>query len=302
VTTAATSPRTATALAATAAVLVGASVPVTGLLDGYPVLSAQALRYAIGAALLLVWLRGRVRLPSPRDLAGLVVMAGVGSLGFNAAVLVGQRYATPGFMAAVLGASPLVLAIAAPLLAGRRPAPAALVGAGLVGLGVVVLSGGGSWQGPGLLLAVLVVACEVLFTLGAVGVVARLGAVTASFWACAGSAVGGALLSTLWLGADAWRSPTGTEALAVAVLGTLVTAVAFGCWYTGVAVLGADRAGVLIGLMPVAGLVAAVLLGRQEPTVVAAGGALVVAAGCVLGLSRRAPSAARPAPRPAAVR
>ncbi|OLF15649.1 DMT family transporter [Actinophytocola xanthii] len=301
-TTPPTSPRTAAGLAAAATILVGASVPVTGLLDGYPVLSAQALRYGIGAVLLLGWLRGRVRLPSPRDLAGLLLMVGAGSLGFNAAVLVAQRYATPGFVAAMLGASPLVLAVAAPLLAGRRPAVVALLGAALVGLGVVVLSGGGSWHGPGLLLAVLVVACEVLFTLGGVGVVRRLGAVTASFWACAGSAVGGALLSTLWLGTDAWPAPTGTEVLTIVVLGTLVTAVAFGCWYTGVAVLGADRAGVLIGLMPVAGLVAAVLLGRQEPTAVAAGGALVVAAGCVLGLSRRAPSAARPAPRPAAVR
>jgi drug/metabolite transporter (DMT)-like permease len=302
VTSTATSPRTAAVLAAVAAVLVGASVPITGLLDRYPVLSAQALRYGIGAVLLLGWLRGRVRLPSPRDVAGLLVMVGAGSLGFNAAILIGQRYATPGFLAAMLGVSPLVLATAAPLLAGRRPAPAALVGAGLVGAGVVVLSGGGSWHGPGLALAVLVVVCEVGFTLGGVGVVRRLGPVTASFWACAGSAVGGAALSTVWLGADAWRAPTSTEALAILVLGTLVTAVAFGCWYTGVAVLGADRAGVLIGLMPVAGLVASVLLGRQEPTAVAAGGALVVAAGCVLGLSRRAPSAARPAPRPTAVR
>jgi drug/metabolite transporter (DMT)-like permease len=84
--------------------------------------------------------------------------------------------------------------------------------------------------------------------------------------------------------------PTWTEAAAIVVLGVLVTAVAFVCWYTGVAVLGADRAGVLVGLMPVAGLVASVVLGRQEPTLVAAGGALVVAAGCVLGLSRRRPA------------
>jgi drug/metabolite transporter (DMT)-like permease len=303
-------PSTAVALAAVAALFVGASVPVTGLLDGYPVLSAQAVRYAIGALLLLAWLRGRVPMPSRRDLVGLAVMVGAGMLGFNAAILVAQRYATPGFVAAMLGASPLVIAVVAPMARGRRPTRAALVGAGLVSAGVVVLSGGGSWHGPGLVLSVLVMVCEVAFTLGAVGVVGRLGAVGASFWSCVGAAVGGGVLATLFAGADAWPAPTATEAVAVLVLGTLVTAVAFGCWYTGVAVLGADRVGVLIGLMPVAGLAASVLLGRQELTAVAAGGVLVVAAGCVLGLrrvptpplSRPSPSAARPAPRRAAAR
>jgi drug/metabolite transporter (DMT)-like permease len=294
-------------LAALAAVLVGASVPVTGLLDGYPVLSAQAVRYAIGAVLLLAWLRGRVPVPSRRDLGGLAVMIGAGMLGFNAAVLVAQRYATPGFVAAMLGATPLVLAVAAPLVRGRRPTRAALAGAGVVGVGVVVLSGGGSWQGPGLVLSLVVVVCEAAFTLGGVGVVARLGAVGASFWSCVGAAVAGGGLATALDGADAWPAPTTTEVVAVLVLGTLVTAVAFGCWYTGVAVLGADRVGVLIGLMPVAGLAASVLLGRQELTAVAAGGVLGVAAGCALGLrraglSRRGPSAGRPVPRRAAVR
>jgi drug/metabolite transporter (DMT)-like permease len=283
----------AVGLAASACVLVGAAVPVTGLLDGYPVLSAQAVRYGIGAVLLLGWLlvtgpRGSMSVPVPtaKDLIGLSVMVGFGMLGFNAAILVGQRYATPGFIAAMLGASPLVLAVVAPALRGRRPSPYAVGGAVVVGLGVVVLSGGGSWHGPGLALALLVMACEVAFTLGGVGVVARLGAVAASMWSCVLAAVGGAVVATFLDGAAAWPAPTATEVAAIVVLGSLVTAVAFGCWYTGVSVLGADRAGVLVGLMPVAGLAAAVALGRQPLTVVAAGGALLVAAGCALGLAR----------------
>jgi drug/metabolite transporter (DMT)-like permease len=276
-------------MAATASILVGAAVPVTGLLDGYPVLSAQAVRYGVGAVLLLGWLlatRRPVPVPSARDLVGLGVMVVAGMLGFNAAILVGQRYATPGFIAAVLGASPLVLAVLAPLVRGRRPSSFALAGAGIVGGGVVVLSGGGSWQGPGLALALLVTACEVAFTLGGIGVVARLGAVAASMWSCVFAAVTGAVLTTMWGGTAAWPVPTPTEVTAILVLGSLVTAVAFGCWYTGVAVLGADRVGVLIGLMPVAGLAASVVLGRQPLTLVAAGGALVVAAGCAIGLAR----------------
>jgi drug/metabolite transporter (DMT)-like permease len=279
----------AAAMAATASILVGFAVPVTGLLDGYPVLSAQAVRYAVGAVLLLGWLlvtRASVPIPAAKDLVGLGVMVFAGMLGFNAAILVGQRNATPGFIAAMLGASPLVLAVVAPALRGRRPSPYAMAGAGLVGVGVIVLSGGGSWHGPGLALALLVMVCEVAFTLGGVGVVARLGAVATSMWSCVFAAVTGAVLTTGLAGFAAWPLPTATEAAAILVLGSLVTAVAFGCWYTGVSVLGADRAGVLVGLMPVAGLVASVVLGRQPITLVAAGGALVVAAGCALGLAQ----------------
>jgi drug/metabolite transporter (DMT)-like permease len=281
----------AAAMAATATTLVGLSVPVTGMLDGYPVLGAQAVRYAIGAVCLLVWLltSGRpVPVPAVRDLAGLGFMVGLGMLGFNAAILVGQRYATPGFVAAMLGASPLVLAIVAPVLRGRRPSTFTVAGAVLVGLGVVVLSGGGSWRGPGLVLGLVVLACESAFTLGGVGVVARLGAVAASMWSCVFAAVGGAVLATVRDGGAAWPAPTPTEWTAIVVLGVLVTTVGFAFWYTGVAVLGADRAGVLTGLMPVAGLVAAVLLGRQPLTFVATAGTTIVAAGCALGLRGKA--------------
>lgn len=279
----------AVTMAATATSLVGLSVPVTGMLDGYPLLTGQAIRYALGGLCLFAWLRAtgrKVPVPARNDLFGLGLMVGLGMLGFNAAILYGQRYATPGFVAAALGASPLVLAVVAPLLSRRRPSPFAVAGAVVVGLGVVVLSGGGSWHGPGLLLALLVVVCESAFTLGGVGVVARLGAVAASMWSCVFAAVSGAVLVTLWGGAAAWPVPTAGEMAAIAVLGLLVTTVGFAFWYTGVSVLGADRAGVLTGMMPVAGLVAAVLLGRQPLTLVAAGGALIVAAGCALGLAQ----------------
>lgn len=274
----------AVAMAATATSLIGLSVPVTGMLDGYPVLAGQAIRYAMGALCLLGWLLAtgrRVPIPTAKDLVGLGFMVGFGMLGFNAAILVGQRYATPGFIAAMLGASPLVLAIIAPAFRGRRPSPHAVAGAVVVGFGVVVLSGGGAWHGPGLLLGLLVVVCEAAFTLGGVGVVERLGAIGASMWCCVFAAVFGAAL-TLWGGV--WPAPTAGELTAIAVLGVLITTVGFAFWYTGVSVLGADRAGVLMGLMPVAGLVAAVLLGRQSLTLVAAGGTLLVAAGCALGL------------------
>ena len=275
---------------ALAALIVGGSVPVTGMLAGYPVLTGQALRYLLGGLLLLGWAvvrRTRVPMPALRDLPALVGLAATGMLGFNACMLAAQRWAEPGFVAAVLGATPLLLAIVAPLAARRRPAPGALLGALAVLAGVALLSGGGSWHGPGLVLSVLTMLGEASFTLLAVGVIARLGALAVATWTCLIAAAGGAAVGTIVDGGAAWRLPDAREAVALVVLGVVVTAVAFGLWYHCVSVLGADRAGVLIGLMPVAGLVAAVALGAQPLDVVDVVGALAVGAGCALGLARR---------------
>ncbi|AOS61658.1 DMT(drug/metabolite transporter) superfamily permease [Actinoalloteichus hymeniacidonis] len=281
--------------------LVGASVPVTGLLDDYPLFAAQSVRYLIGAAGLFGWLvlRGQ-RLPKlvPRDLLALGAVATLGMVGFSICVLLAQRHADPGFVTAMVGSAPLVLGILAPLLAGRRPGRWVIGGATLVLVGVVVLSGGGSWQGPGLLLACLAMFGEVSFTLFAVGPIRRLGAIGASAYACLIAAIGAGVVSAVAEGPPAWRLPDATETVALIVLGLLVTSVAFVWWFHCVSRIGADRAAVLIGAMPVAGLVASVCLSAQQLTSAALLGAALVAAGCAVGLRRVGPS--RPAHRPRA--
>jgi drug/metabolite transporter (DMT)-like permease len=291
-------PRAAIASGAVAATIVGGSVPIVGLLDAYPVISGQAVRYALGGLILLVWAHSRRRpLPRPslRDVRMLIANAAIGMIGFNAALLLAQRYAEPGFVAAMLGGTPLMLALAGPLLSGRRPSPVAVVGAAVVVLGIVVLSGGGSWHGPGLVLALLVMACEVSFTLLIVGVVARLGAFAGATWCCFTAAIGGALVATAMDGGAAWQLPTAREALALLVLAVGATAIGFCCWYRAVNDLGADRAGVLIGLMPIAGFVVALALGAQPLTLTSCIGIALVTAGCVIGL--RGPSEGRRGPR-----
>lgn len=280
-------PPRAVASGVLAATIVGASVPITGLLAGYPVLSGQAIRYALGAVVLYVWLRRsgrRLPRPGPRDLLGLAGMVSAGMLGFNAAVLEAQRYAEPGFVAAMIGGAPVVLAVVVPALRGRRPRMAALAGAGVVTVGVVVLSGGGSWHGPGLALSALPLVGEVIFTVSGAGVTRRLGVLEACVVACGIAAVSGGVLSTAFLGAAAWPMPSVVQCLALAALGILPTAVGFCAWYSAVSVLGADRAGVLLGLMPVSGFVASVALGAQPATAIGIGGALLVGLGCAVGL------------------
>ncbi|MGO1055075.1 DMT family transporter [Crossiella sp. CA198] len=285
--------------------LVGGAVPVNGLLSGYPVLSAQAIRYAIGALALLGWLLCRGGLPrvGGRDLLALLALAVTGMVGFNVAIIEGQRYAEPGFVAAIIGGSPLVIALVVPLALGRRPRLTAVLGAGLVFAGVLVISGGGRWSLPGLGLALLAMLGEAGFTLFAVGVVRRIGGIATSAYACVVAAVGSAVLSPFFA-ADPWPMPTVVEWSALVVLGLLVTAVAFGLYYRCVSVVGPERSGVLAGVIPVSGLAVSVLLGAQPLTMTAAAGALTVAVGCALGQrarlvsGRRAPSSARPGPRP----
>lgn len=287
-------PRGRTGLAigsgALAATIVGGSIPIVGLLDDYPILSGQALRYFAGGLVLLAWARLRRRplpRPSARDLLALLGLATIGMLGFNAFLLYAQRYAQPGFVAAMVGGTPLVLALIAPLLARRRPGLGTVFGAAVVVGGIVVLTGGGSWHGPGLLLAVLVLLCEASFTLLAVGVIARLGAFAVSTWCCLVAGILGVVAATVLDGPAAWQLPTVPELLAMANLAVMATAVGFCLWYRAVSDLGADRAGVLIGLMPVSGLAVSVALGAQPLTLASTIGVALVTTGCVLGLHRR---------------
>lgn len=265
------------AAGATAATIVGASVPITGMLDGYPVLTGQAMRYALGAAVLLLVAR-RLPMPSWRDVPPLLGVVVTGMLGFNAVLIAAQQYADPGFVAAVMGGAPIALA-----LLSRQRTASAVVGAVVVAAGIVLLSGGGSWHGPGLALALITMAGEVCFTLFAVGVVRRLGVLGVATWTCILATVIGAVLGTFWGG---WQMPNARQGFSLALLAVVVTALAFGLWYFAVNRLGSDRAGVLIGLMPVSGLATSVLLGAQELSLVSVAGVTTVALGCVIGLRR----------------
>ncbi|GAA4442724.1 DMT family transporter [Actinokineospora soli] len=267
-------------------------MPVSGLLVDYPLLTGQSARFLFGAGVLAVFMRVRgIPLGRPRsgDWPALVAVVAVGMLGFNATLIGAQEFADPGLVAAVLGGSPLMLAILGPLLVGKRPAVAAVAGAGVVVAGVAVLSGGGAWSGPGLVLAILTLLGEVGFTLFAVGLIQRHGGFATSFWTHLVAGAGGAVLASI---VDTPRMPTATEAAALA--GVAVLAVFAAClWFSSVRALGAGRAGVLAGAMPVAGLSASVLIGAEDLRVAAVVGVVLVAVGCVIGLRQVTPSTYR---------
>ena len=273
--------------------IVGGSFAVSDLLVDYPVAPAQAARYLLGAAMLLAWARWRgisLRRPTRWESGRLVLLAAAGLTGFNVCVILGLSHAEPAAIGVVVGTTPLALAILAPLLAGRRPQARLVAAAAVVLVGVALVEGAGTTSLVGLLFSLGALAGEVAFTLLAVPLLPRLGAVTVSIYCCL-LATGQMILVAPALaaatGTPVVRVPTAAEVAATVFLAVAVTAVGFVAWYTAVGRLGSERAGLLAGLMPVAALGAGLALGTGGATAATVAGAVLVGAGVASGLAGR---------------
>jgi len=281
--------------------VLGSSFPVSRLIVGYPVLTGQAMRYALAAVVLAALVRPGPR-PDRRALLRLAALAATGLVGFNICVLGALRSGTPPLLGTVVGSAPLALAILGPLLARQRPTARLVGAAAVVVLGVALVEGGVHGSPAAFAWALGALAGEVLFSVLAAPLLPTLGPVRVSAWTC-GLAVpmllGGAALT------EKWRPPTVTETVGLLYLALLLTVVAFLMWYTGLRRLGVARAGMLVGVLPVATLAATSLLDLRLPGPLAAIGTVLVAAGLVIGSARlpvplrhrRVPRAATRPPR-----
>ncbi|OLT13674.1 hypothetical protein BJF79_20015 [Actinomadura sp. CNU-125] len=275
--------------AASAMLLVGTSTAVSATIADYPVFTGQALRYGLAAAILLAVVRHR-RLPrvrlTPRDILLLIALAATGLAGFNVFLVEATRHAGPAMIGTVVGAVPLVLALVGPLLERRRPAPRTVGAALVVALGAAVAAGLGSGSLTGLLLSLGALVGEVAFSLLAVPLLAKLGPLRVAAYPAAVS-VPMLLAAGLALdGAASLRVPTPSHAVAFAYLGAIVTAAAFFLWYDALRRLGADRAGLFAGLVPVGALLTTIALGLGRPGTADVIGALLVTAGVAIGMRR----------------
>ena len=276
--------------------VVGTLTAVSATISHYPVYGGQAVRYAVAAVILLFVARlrdrGRPAVRVPRWHWPLIaVLAATGLAGFNICIVEGTRYTSPATIATVVGSVPIVLAIAAPLMDGRRPARRTVAAAALVTAGACVANGLGGGGLPGLLLALGALAGEVCFSLLAIPLLPRLGAVRVSAYSAA-AAVPMLLVAGLVAdGTGVVRPPTWSEAAGFTYLSLVVTAGAFILWYDALGRIGADRAGLFAGLIPVSAVVTTMVLGLRTPGMAELAGALLVGLGVVTGLRR---SAGRP--------
>ena len=283
-----------------AMVFVGGSVAVSGVLAHAPVFTAEALRYAVACLILLVLARlaGR-RLVMPRGtewlwLAGIAV---TGLVLFNVALVAGSRHAEPAVLGVAVACVPSLLAVIGPLLEGSRPRAAGVTAAAVVTCGAGLVQGLGRTDGIGVAWAAVVFGCEAAFTLLAIPVLGRHGPWGVSVHTTWIAAVAFAAIGLVHEGPGAAARLDSRDWLAVGYLAVAVTAAAFVMWYSGVARLGASRAGLLTGVAPVAAAAAGVLLGGPAPRPLVWLGIAVVGAGLALGLqptAKRRPVSLRP--------
>nr|WP_281352357.1 DMT family transporter [Phytoactinopolyspora alkaliphila] len=267
--------------------IVGTSIAIAPALADYPVLAGQAWRYLLAGVILLAVLGFRIApllRVSAGNVARLVLIAGTGLAAFNWLLIEGTRHADPAFMAAVVGATPLVLALAGPVAGGTPIRAQTVFGGGVVVTGIVLVHGATSAPLIALPYALSFLACEVAFTLLAVPVLKELSPIQLSAAACLIAAPMLAVLSVA-TSEQSLQLPSGAETLALLYMAVFTTAVAFILWYSGVVRLGADRAGLFCGVMPIAGYLAGLALGNSQWAVTALAGVLLCGAGIAVGLS-----------------
>ncbi|MBN1172196.1 MAG: DMT family transporter, partial [Micromonosporaceae bacterium] len=283
-------PRVMGALGAAAAQsILGASFVVSRNILDYPTLIGQAVRYVLATALfvLIAWFSARrslpkmpvLQIPTLKELFQLIGISISGLVGFNIVLLAALRHGDAPAVGTIVGATPLVLAIAGPLMIGQRPAVRVLGGAALVVAGVAAVEGGGYIDGIGLVFALLTLLGEVLFSLFAVPLLDRFGPLGVSLWTCALAVPMLGILAVASGEPSRLRPPTGTEVLSFAYLGLFLTVVAFLLWYSGLHRLGAATAGMFIGLVPVVSLAVGVAFDGVQPSPMRIAGAVVVGIG-----------------------
>lgn len=285
-------------LAAFACTLVGASFTANSVLGDYPYAGGQALRYGLAGLLLLPLLRrggappptATLRTLSGRQWARLGLLAAVGMVGFNLAVLTAERSAEPAVPGVFVGCAPIVVAVLVPLLGGRRPTRPVLYAAGLVAAGAFTVQGWGRTDLAGILCSVGALAGEVGFAVIAVPVLRPLGPRLLSATVCVIAAVESVVLGLLLDGGGFLPMPTGGEAVALLWQAAVVTVIGFVCWYMGLQRIGAERATLFCGLVPVSAALTAPLVGTGSYGVAQAAGSCLVGLGVAFGsgvLNRR---------------
>ena len=283
------SDRNALASAALGITAVGAGIAVSARLTEYPVLTGQAARYGLAALILGVVARHRGR-HEPRvslgDWVRILVVAGSGMALFNVAVVRAVTTGDPAVVATVIGCAPVLFALAVPALEHRRPTALVVGGACVVAAGAAVVEGYGTADGAARAWSAVALACEVGFTVVAAPVLRTISPLGLSLRACAVAAVLLAVASVAMDGAAALALPTASELLALGYLAVVSTAVAFLLWYGAVRQLGAETAGLLSGLMPVAAAVVGTAVTPAPFRWQILAGSCLVGAGLALAMAR----------------
>ncbi len=262
--------------------LAGTSVASASLLIDQPMAPVQCLRYLVAGIALLVWQgvrSGRPPVPSLRQAGLLTVLAAIGMVGFTVAMVGSLRIGDPAFVGAVLGTEPVLLVLVSAIIARRHPRRIDLLAAAVVAAGSLVAHAGGGSSLASALLALVAVACEVVFSLLGGGLVADLGAVPVAGFGCL-------LAGLMFLPAAVADSPqlhlSAAGIGAIAWYAVPATAGAFALWFAGVARVGPATSAAVVGLAPIGNLLALAAFAPATLTMASCAGGVLAAAGATL--------------------
>src|SRR5262249_1698534 len=192
---------------------------------------------------------------------------------FNIALVRGTAHAEPAVFGVAVASVPLLLAVIAPVIDRRRPAPRLIAAAMVVTAGAALVQAGGRADRPCLAGAAGGPLCEAAFTLLAGPILRRRGAWSLSVHT---TGIGAVLLAGLGAAVDgpaAAGTLSGGDLLTLGYLAVVVTGLGFVLWYSAGKSLGAARAGVLTRMAPLAAGGTRGVLGGPPPRPGVAGGA-----------------------------
>lgn len=259
----------ALAASALAAVFWGTSFEATriALVDFTP-WTAAAVRFALAAVAILIWLQLSGRLSWPvlrRNALAFAALGVIGVAGFNGALFVGLKTSTPVTAALIMGTSPLTITLVEAVLERRMPRRIALTGMAisLVGVALTVGAFSGAHFASGDVLILLGSLSWALYSIGCRRWVRDASPLETSAWTMLAGAV------TLIVLAVTLETPLNTLAQvgpaawgAIAWMVLLGSVLAYIFWQVGLAVRGPAATSVLFNLVPVSALVVAALFGR----------------------------------------
>jgi drug/metabolite transporter (DMT)-like permease len=255
---------------------------------------------ALALVLPFAWPQLRHDLPIlVRHWRGVVVLSAFGIAGFNTMIYLGLRSTTAINALLLQSAMPLLILAASFALFGERAGRGQLLGIAASLVGVAVIAGRGSLEalvalslnaGDSWVLAAVVSYALYSALLRRRPPVHPLSFLAASF------AVGTAMLLPLFLWehlAVARVQPGFVAALSIAYVALFPSTLAYLFFNRGVELVGANRAGQFVHLMPVFGSVLAILVLGEQLYLFHVAGIALIALGIVLASLGRAPQASR---------
>jgi drug/metabolite transporter (DMT)-like permease len=270
----------------------GANFVLAGpVLHDLPPLWAAALRFALGAAIMLAlstWRREPLLHPARAHAGAFMLLGAVGILGFNLLFFFAMESTSPANGALIMATNPLVTTLLASVVLGERPTARQWIALPLAFVGVLVVISGGNVRH----LATLQFALGDLLMIGA-NVSWALYNVLNRRYLPAGSALtnttlvliaGAVLLLIVAPASGETLSLPGAKA-SLALIGMAVggTVLAYLFWMTGIVRLGASRTALFLNLVPVFAMLLGALIG-VAPTHVQVIGAVLVLGSVTLAM------------------